>query len=455
MMVDAVRTLAPSPGAIGWAEARLRLGALVAELRAPSVVAVRVPTLDPIEAFAAWSGPERGLWVPPSGPAYATSGEVARFEAEGTARGARIAEQATVRLARLGRVGDPEAPLVRAFGGLAFEPEGSGDAWWTPFGAASFVIPRWTFVREASGAWLLRVSEPGEVAAALAELDAFRSRLGAERRRTPPRILELSHEPEPEWVARIESIRLRIRRGEVDKVVAARRSELRAAEPFALEAVVADLDQRDQGAFRFAFERGGVAFVGATPERLVARRGLAVESEALAGSIAANGVVSDEALLASAKDRSEQAFVWRYVRDALTARCRWVDCPEQPSLRRMADVVHLRTRVQGELRVPTHVLELVDALHPTPAVGGVPVLEARRVIAAGEPEGRGWYSGPIGSFDVDGDGEFAVALRCALVAGDRARVYAGAGIVAASDPRAEYAETALKLRPALSALGVG
>ncbi len=116
-------------------------------------------------------------------------------------------------------------------------------------------------------------------------------------------------------------------------------------------------------------------------------------------------------------------------------------------------MLHLHTPVVGELARPVHVLDLVEALHPTPAVGGLPRAEALAWIAAREGGDRGWYAGPVGWFDGHGDGEFAVAIRSALLAGDRARIYAGAGVVADSNAEAELAETELKQRAMLSALG--
>jgi isochorismate synthase EntC len=117
-------------------------------------------------------------------------------------------------------------------------------------------------------------------------------------------------------------------------------------------------------------------------------------------------------------------------------------------------VVHLRTRISGVLREPLHVLELVERLHPTPAVGGVPTARALSWIAEHEPDERGWYAGPIGWVDAQGDGAFAVALRSGLLENHRASLYAGAGIVQGSDARSELNETRWKLQALLGALGV-
>jgi menaquinone-specific isochorismate synthase len=199
---------------------------------------------------------------------------------------------------------------------------------------------------------------------------------------------------------------------------------------------------------RFAFRPGETAFVGATPERLVARRGLSVASEALAGSAARS-----EALLASRKDLGEHGFVVREIARRLRPLCRSLTVGERPDVRELRHVLHLHTPIEGVLAEPTHVLELVEALHPTPAVAGVPTDGALAWIAARESAPRGWYAGPVGWLDGDGDGEFAVALRSGVVDGARAWLYAGAGIVRDSDPRAEYDELELKQRALAAALG--
>jgi menaquinone-specific isochorismate synthase len=117
--------------------------------------------------------------------------------------------------------------------------------------------------------------------------------------------------------------------------------------------------------------------------------------------------------------------------------------------------MHLRTPIAARLAKRAHVLDLVAALHPTPSVGGVPTDRAIEWITRNEPDPRGWYAGPVGWFDAEGDGEFAVALRCGLLRGNRAWIYAGAGIVRDSDPAMEYAETNIKQTALLRALGIG
>ena len=143
--------------------------------------------------------------------------------------------------------------------------------------------------------------------------------------------------------------------------------------------------------------------------------------------------------------------------DAIVRRleplCESLRVAERPSVRELKDVLHLHTEIRGELAGDRHVLDLVEMLHPTPAVGGVPTAAAVEWIREHETHARGWYAAPVGWFDADGDGELMVALRSCVLAGDRAWLWAGAGIVADSDPIAELAETALKEQALLGALG--
>jgi isochorismate synthase EntC len=137
---------------------------------------------------------------------------------------------------------------------------------------------------------------------------------------------------------------------------------------------------------------------------------------------------------------------------ALGPLCDALEVPGTPEARVLRDVIHLATPIRGRLAADTHILELAAALHPTPAVGGVPRDRALAFIAGHEPP-RGWYAAPVGWFDRAGDGELAVALRSGVLRGATAHLFAGGGIVVGSDPEAELAETALKLRPMLAALG--
>jgi isochorismate synthase len=248
----------------------------------------------------------------------------------------------------------------------------------------------------------------------------------------------------------------RIRAGEFAKIVLAREVEVHAAAAHDPAAVLGVLREAFPGCYVFGVGRGDAAFVAASPELLVRREGQRASTLALAGSIrrSADPAVDDhlgEQLLRSDKDREEQAIVARRIERMLGPRALWLTVPEEPVLVRMANIQHLATPIRAQLAVPIGAVDLAALLHPTPAVGAEPP-EAAELIPALEGMDRGWYAGPVGWTDAAEDGEFCVALRCALLRGPVARCYAGVGVVRDSDPAAELAETEVKLEALLPVL---
>ena len=237
-------------------------------------------------------------------------------------------------------------------------------------------------------------------------------------------------------------------------MVTARRVVLELEPRPKAERVLARLRSEAPACTRFAIRRAGVVFLGATPERLIARRGELVETEALAGSIRAEHTARARELLQSSKDRTEHELVVREIVAALAPLTSELELAKEPEVRTLRHLLHLRTPIRGRLSEPRHVLELVERLHPTPAVGGVPTAAALDWIRNHEPDQRGWYAGPFGWFDPSGDGEFVVALRSGVLDAHRLYLYAGNGIVRASRAEAEWAETRLKLAALLAAAGI-
>ena len=397
------------------------------------------------------------LWSPPTGNQVVGSGQAETIVGEGPERFAQIKAGAEALWASLCDVPQPDAggESPRLFGGLSFAPRPAQGAW-SHFGQGLFWLPRVLYGKTGDAAWLsLTVptsSLPADAAAELAE----------EKRRllladvAPVRQAEIGHAEHlaPSiWAQRIEAIRLAIADGVVNKIVAARSSRLHFRDGIALRPALERLSARYADCYRYAFQQEGVTFVGASPETLVDKHGLGVSTQALAGSIAADLENAGEVLLQSAKDRSEQDMVVRAIAAALEPLCESLNYEDTPTPLTLRHVTHLCTPIEGQLAEPKHVLDLVQALHPTPAVGGSPVRTAMKWIEQTE-ENRGWYAGPVGWFDANGDGHFAVAIRSALFTGSEALVYAGAGIVADSDPDLEYQETGLKQRAILDALGI-
>ncbi|MCG7383722.1 isochorismate synthase DhbC [Paenibacillus sp. ACRRY] len=205
---------------------------------------------------------------------------------------------------------------------------------------------------------------------------------------------------------------------------------------------------------------GARTFIGASPELLVTRKGTIIRANPLAGSAARSDDPAEdrhraEALLASAKDRHEHAVVIDAVAAALRPLCKELIVPAEPSLIQTSTMWHLSTEIHGELLDrDISSLEVAFALHPTPAICGTPVLTARGAIGSQEPFDRGLFTGMVGWCDSEGDGEWAVTIRCAEVEGNELRLFAGAGIVAGSTPEAELAETSAKFRTMLLAMGL-
>ncbi|WP_200843785.1 isochorismate synthase [Pantoea sp. 18069] len=260
----------------------------------------------------------------------------------------------------------------------------------------------------------------------------------------------------------------RLQHGELDKVVLARSLDLLLDRAPDRRALLGRLAQKNLNGYTFAIalpedgDRGNepAAFIGATPELLVQRTGTRVVVNPLAGSAARRALPTDDQfagqqLLASSKDRREHAVVIDAVVQALRPLCRTLEVPEGPSLLATDALWHLSTTLTGELADPgTTSLDLALALHPTPAVCGHPLERAFSVIEALEPVDRGLFAGFVGWCDAQGNGEWAVSLRCAELRGRSLRLHAGAGIVPGSDPRSESRETGTKFRTMLSALGM-
>jgi isochorismate synthase len=261
------------------------------------------------------------------------------------------------------------------------------------------------------------------------------------------------------YVESVERALAAIRSGSLQKVVLARAAHVDARSEINAVAWLVALRERFPTCTLFAVGEDDAVFLGATPERLVRVRGEIVETAAVAGtaprgaSHAADRALG-EALCDSRKNGDEHEFVVRYLEAALAACCDDVRIDTEPKLLKTRTVQHLCTELRARRRIgaPVSLLELVGRLHPTPAVGGAPRDAALDWLARHESVARGWFAGPVGYLQSDGDGEFAVALRSALVRGRHATAWAGAGIVARSEPKAEFTETELKLRTVLGPL---
>ncbi len=353
--------------------------------------------------------------------------------------------------------GPPGAGLV-AVGGFAFAPDGGTSPRWDAFAPASMTVPELSLARRAGETWITlnALVSPDDAIEDLEE--RLTSRL-TELRTAPLPLLDPApagryrvHSPMPpsHYEDAVAGAVKRIRAGELEKVVLAREVEVSAPIAHDAAAIIGVLRDGFPTCFTFAVSRGERTFVGASPELLVRREGQRASTVALAGSTrrSADPSVDDhlgEQLLTSAKDRHEHEVVARRIARVLGPHSVWVTTAPEPVLVRVANIQHLASPIRAQLTAPIGAIELAGLLHPTPAVGGEPADVSERLIPALEGFDRGWYAGPVGWTDATGDGEFCVALRCALLHGPSAWCYAGCGIMGDSDPAAELAETEVKL----------
>lgn len=396
-------------------------------------------------------------WIPPRGASFAGVGAAARSSCA-TPEAARAAASALLDRVRAGEGPREGAPGPRLFCALPFAAEAERSGPWGALGGGLLLLPRLLYLREGERCFVA-VAGPDDEGSLRALLERAGSALSrAAKRHEPghlPALVDRQELPRERWGSILGEILHGIDAHRFEKVVAARRAALRFDAPLDPLDVLARLAPVAEGTTRFLLRADGRTFVGATPERLATRQGDRVLTEALAGTISRSIEDGEAALLGSSKDRAEQDLVVREVVRRLQPLCDALDVPSAPRARALRHIVHLHTPIEGHLRAATHVLDLVAVLHPTPAVCGLPSDEARRFIVEREGAGRGLYAGPIGWVDEGGDGDFAVALRSAVLEGDRAFLWVGAGIVAGSVPEREYEETALKQRPMLQALGLG
>jgi isochorismate synthase len=401
-----------------------------------------------------WEQPEQGFAIAALGSAY-------QIVSRGPGRFSDLGLQ-SARIVR-DRIAD-EPPGLPAgagpvwLGGCAFAPEGGASPHWSSFPPALLTLPELTLARVGSTTYLTicAVGGPGDAADELDQrLGARVSSLRAERLPMldphPTAEAQIASAAPPERFERaVADATARIGAGELEKVVLAREVTVEAAAAYDAAAIFGALRELFPSCFCFCCGTPEAAFLGASPELLVRRRGASAATVGLAGSTrrSADPAVDDhlgEQLRQSAKDRSEHEIVVRRIVRSLSPYAVWVEAGTEPGLVKVANIQHLGTPIHAQLAEPRSAVELAGLLHPTPAVGGEPRAAALDVMSELEGLDRGWYAGPVGWMDAAEDGEFCVAIRSALLRDRTAHVFAGNGIVADSDPAAELAETEVKL----------
>jgi isochorismate synthase len=350
-------------------------------------------------------------------------------------------------------------------GGFAFDPDGAASSPWSSFAPASLVLPELSLCRVGADCFLtvnLIVSPGDDVAVSTERLAARLTGL----RPDPLPLLDphLTERPEirsvhppGDFEAAVEAATERIAESELSKIVLAREVTVTAAAAHDPAAIFGALREQFPSCFCFCCGTPEASFLGASPELLIRRSGAGASTVALAGSTrrSSDPAVDDhlgEQLLRSDKNRREQRIVAERIVRRLRPHAVWVQTAPEPEVVKVANIQHLATPVIAQLAEPRSAVELAGMLHPTPAVGGEPWPGAAETITALERMDRGWYAAPVGWMDAAEDGEFCVALRSALLRDREARLFAGVGVVAGSDPAAELEETEVKLQALLPLL---
>lgn len=273
-----------------------------------------------------------------------------------------------------------------------------------------------------------------------------------------PVVCDFAEPFKEEYLKSIDVVTSQIKAGQAEKVVIARSLALQFEEAVTSTQVLSQVKNEQPESYLFGLEGEGFLFFGASPERLVRVENGKGYSSCVAGSIRRGKTAEEdellgEKLLGDEKNRGEHHYVVEMITETFAENCTNVSVPDGPKLLKIRDIQHLFTPVEGQLKDGATILQLVKSLHPTPALGGVPREASLEMIRRYEPMNRGLYAAPIGWVDAEGNGEFAVAIRSALLKDERAYLYAGGGIVGDSDATSEYEETLVKFRPMLRALG--
>lgn len=354
-------------------------------------------------------------------------------------------------------------PLL--FGGFSFDQYKQKTKLWEKFSDSIFHVPKF-LLSKVDGQTFLTINmvcskddNESLVNKVLNQIDQILSSVKENNRFPQPR---LKHEKEinpKQWKRTVSNAVDYLKTAStLKKVVLARELRLFFEDTVEVESVLPHLLSEQADSFVFAFESNGDCFVGATPERLIRKKGKDVYTACVAGSIARGETEMEDEhlgamLLADEKNLIEHQYVVDMISEAMAETCKEIIIPDTPRLLKIRDIQHLHTPVVGKCFEDTSLFTLIHRLHPTPALGGLPKNEAVEKIREIEELDRGLYAGPIGWTDYRENGEFAVAIRSALLQGNEASLFAGCGIVVDSNVETEYNETNIKFRPMLTALG--
>jgi len=441
-------------------------------------VSLHFDKLDPLAVLEQLSNHDepRFYWEKPElDLAISASGHVKEIRGYGEQRFKQIEEEITQHQA----LHDGYSALTHSLTGLHFlggfsffNSETEGD--WINFGTARFIIPEWIFVRDGNLSLLTiaHTVKPGTDPKNLldelrASLNRISDRLSVYRNpdfndqseRVPLQFRVMDqHDDRNNWDRIVTKATSEIKQGTYNKIVLARTRDIIADRTIVETRLVHQLRREYPNCYSFLLQFSDTAsFVGSTPERLVSIQSGFLNTEGLAGSIprgqsATDDTILEKRLLMSDKDQGEHRFVVESIVSRLKAFTSEIHRAPEAGIRKFANVQHLYTPISARLPVGTNPLDVVETLHPTPAVGGAPRDAALDGILELEGFRRGWYAGPVGWINTNGRAEFSVAIRSGLIKDNRATFYAGCGIVEGSNPASEWNETELKFIPMMTAL---
>lgn len=352
------------------------------------------------------------------------------------------------------------------FGGFAFDPARNNSVEWAQLPHSIFALATFQLVmkNDTSFVTIHYIARDKNYEQTMNDLRKQRDELihAAQvkevRTYDKPNVMKISEPGKDKYLQSIADVTQLISNNAAKKVVIARSLALQFEQAPTSTQVLSHVKNQQPESYLFGFEYDDALFFGASPERLVKVENGQAYSSCVAGSIRRGQTAEEDEqlgaeLLGDDKNRGEHHYVVEMIVDIFEQTCNEVKVPNGPKLLKIRDIQHLFTPVEGQLQHGATILQLVKSLHPTPALGGVPREAAMDIIRKCETMDRGLYAAPIGWLDAEGNGEFAVAIRSALLRTDKAYLYAGGGIVAHSEPQSEYEETLVKFRPMLRALG--
>jgi len=353
---------------------------------------------------------------------------------------------------------------LTAIGGMSFDPLEAQGELWANFPLSKLTVPKYLIMNEADEYYATfnrYVQAEDDVETVLAQINEVVNLLSTDLDKStlPKQEIEKQNEKDPEaWKESVQKAVDTIKAKKAQKIVLARELRLKLSDRVQVSSLVEKLLITQPQSYIFAYEQGDDCFVGASPERLVQVQGDELLSTCLAGT-AARGKdekedkqIADAELVHNAKNREEHDHVVQMIKSSISPFCHDIKIPNQPTVLTLRNLQHLYTPVRARLNNGVSVFNLIEVLHPTPALGGVPTETALQFIREEEKFTRGWYGAPIGWLDYNGNSEFAVAIRSGLVQKDEMSLFAGCGVMADSDPDKEYEETAVKFLPMLKIL---